>query len=117
MEKRKHYLETIDDEKGEYVKSVTTETDTIRFYLGPFGEWFTPCEEDQEKLKKLLEKADPLSVLKGANRSIKLERHWLTDDNAWKDIERRQPTIDDFKNIYGSDWQKFYSAQQEDEPN
>jgi len=117
MKTREYHLESIDDETSEYVKSVTTETDTIRFYLGPFGKWFTPCEEDQERLMKLLEKADPLNVLKEANRSIKLEREWLTDDQAWKEIERRQPTIDDFKRIYDSDWVKVYSAWQEDDPN
>ena len=116
MKTRETILEDIDDETGEYVKSVTTETDTIRFYLGPFGKWFTPCEEDQKNLKALIDKVNPLEVLKRGTKSIRLERDWIIDDNAWKDIERRQPTIDDFKSIYGSDWEKPYSAWQEDKP-
>ena len=117
MKTRKHCFESIDDETGEYVNAETIETNTIRFYLGPFGKWFTPCKENQDKLEKLLENADPLYTLKHANKRIKLERDWLTDDHGWKDIERRQPTIDDFKRIYGSDWEQVYSAWQEDEPN
>ena len=103
----------LDDETSEYIKYTVQEDQQIRFYLGPFGKWFTPCKEDQEKLNHILETTDILDVL-GSSKSITLEREYISDGTTEKEIERRPPTKEDFKQFFSwNHWEKAWKDYQE----
>lgn len=103
----------LDDETSEYVKYTVQEAQQIRIYLGPFGVWFTPCKEDQERLNHILETVDILDVLESTS-SIKLEREYVPDDKTEKEIERRPPTKEDFRRFFSSHhWEEAWDTYQE----
>lgn len=103
----------LDDGTNEYVKYTVQEEQQIRFYLAPFGKWFTPCKEDQEKLNHILETTDILYVL-GSTKSITIEREYIPEDGTEEEVERRPPTEGDFKKLFDwNHWEKAWKDYQE----
>ena len=113
LKTRVEEYEYLDDETMENIKYRVSEKQQITIYLAPFGKWFTPCEEDQEKLNHILENCDPLEVLY-SNASIKLQREYVRLDETEKEIERRPPTKEDFKREFSwNHWEKAWDEYQE----
>jgi len=113
LKTRVEEYEYLDDETSEYSKYKVSEKQQITIYLGPFGKWFTPCEEDQERLNHILETCDPLEVLY-STASIKLQREYVRLDETEEEIERRPPTKEDFKKYYSwNHWEKAWEEYQE----
>lgn len=103
----------LNDETSEYRKYRVQQKQQITIYLGPFGKWFTPCEEDQERINHILEKADVLDVLYSTS-SIKLQREFVSLDETEEEIERRPPTKEDFKKYYSwNHWEEAWNDYQE----
>ena len=108
--KKKTYA-YIDEETGEYVNSSCIEDGRYRFYLRFIGEHFVPCDECQQKLHKLITESDKLILgNKDYTPPIELSRQWEIDDSSWVELERRKPTLQEFKKAQGltQNWEKAY---------
>lgn len=98
----------LDDETLEYVKYSVTQEQEIQIYLGPFGKWFTPCKEDQERLNYILENADVLDALR-STEPIKLRRQFVSIAKTEKETARRPPTKEDFKKYFSlTHWEEAW---------
>ena len=107
---RDYELKHIDDETGEYVKSTTIEQLKYRFYLRFLKRHFRPSEEDQNRIHTLFLNAEFYLGNKSYEPAVELSRHWEVNDDLWKEVERREGTKEDYKDIYGSDWEKFWNS-------
>lgn len=107
---RDHENDYIDDETGEYVNSKTTDELRYRFYLRFIKRHWDPCDECQEKLHKKVQNAELYLGNKSYEPAIELSRQWMTNDDLWKVTERRTATKEDYKNLYGSDWEKYWNS-------
>ena len=106
---RKITLEDIDEETGEYVKSTAIEDGRYKFYLRFISERFCPCDECQEKLHKLVTKADHLYLgNKSYEPPVELSRLWELDDDSWVETERRPATKADYKTCYPRHWKEIW---------
>ena len=91
--------EGVDDE-GNYVKLKYRKIEEYSFYLRFLGEWFTPCETCQRRIKKLLLESDDLIL---GNRSYKppveFRRRLVTDDDSYETLEERPATPEDRRRL------------------
>ena len=109
---------SIDEETGEYVNSSYIEDGRYRFYLRFIQHNWVPCEKCQAELHQLITKSNKLIL--GNNDyypPIELSRAWDIDDKTWKEIERRKPTLEEFKKHhraeYNTPWEPAYEEYKE----
>jgi len=104
----------VDEDTGEYVNSSYTEDGRYRFYLRFIKKDWIPCEKCQSELHKLITESQTLILgNKDYDPPIELSRAWDIDDKSWKELERRTPTLDEFKSIYGKNWEEDYGTYRE----
>ena len=113
---RERIAEWINEETGEYEKHKCKEDGRYKFYLRFVQEHFTPCDKCQVELNRIIYNAQRLYLgNKSYEPPIELSRNWEIDDNSWVELERREATKDDFKRIYGVNWEKYWKEWQEAE--
>ena len=99
LEEKWFIWEDIDDE-GNYFKTKYREIEEYSFYLRFLGKWFTPCEECQRRIKKLMLESDDMIL---GNRSyeppVEFRRRLVTDDNSYQTLEERPATEEDKKRL------------------
>jgi len=99
-----HIAEYIDEE-GKYNKTKWRTVERIGFYIGPIGEWFFPCKEDQEKIKKMVLESRWIFGNKDYEPQIELQRDFKeTDDDSFQTLEKREPTIEESKRLDDRKW-------------
>ena len=97
--KKDVYTEFIDSETEEYVKSKGVQEQQYAFYLRFLGSWFTPCKHCQEKIDKKMVSTDEFRI--GDGRSpIEFKREWVSNDDEWKEVERRKATKEEKESDY-----------------
>lgn len=111
---REQTAEWINDEDGDYEKNTYNEDGRFKFYLRFIKEHFTPCDECQKILNNTIYNAPALYLgNKSYEPPVELSRQWVTDEASWVEIEKRKPTEDDFKRIYGLGWEKYFEGWKE----
>jgi hypothetical protein len=106
----------IDEDTGEYVNSSYIKDGRYLFYLRFIKEHYCPCESCQEKLHELITKSSKLILgNKDYDPPVELSRDWDIDDNSWKELERRKPTLEEFKKLqnYSDKWKDGYDLYKE----
>jgi len=111
---RERTTEWINEETGEYEKHKCKEDGRYRFYLRFIKEHFKPCDECQRKLNDLIYNAKSLYLgNKSYEPPIELSRSWDIDDDSWEELEKREATKNDFKRIYGLNWERHWEGWKE----
>ncbi len=112
---RERKTKWIEDEPPyDFVRNKVKEDGRYKFYLRFVQTHHIPCDECQIKLHKMITESDHLFLgNQKYDPPIELSRYWEVIEDSWEEIERRPPTKADFKNLYGSGWQKFWDGWKE----
>ncbi len=96
--------ETIDND-GTYRKVKYRKIERLGFYIRAIREWYYPCEECQQELKKLLAEGKWILGNKDYEPAIELNTtEDEIDDDSWKDIEKHMATKEEIKRIGIGEW-------------
>jgi len=99
--------ETIDD-KGNYKKLKYRTVEQIGFYIRPLRQWFFPCKECQERLKKMMATGTWILGNKEYEPDIELNNTKdEIDDDSWITLEERKATPAEIKRIGLEGWENI----------
>lgn len=111
---REKTTEWINEETGDYEKNKCKEDGRYKFYLRFIQKHFTPCNECQKQINDLIYNSSSLYLgNKSYEPPVELSRQWDTDEESWVELEKRKPTKEDFKRIYGHNWERQYEGWKE----
>ena len=99
-----HISESI-DEKGIYQKLKYRTVEYIGFYIRPLREWFFPCRQCQQKLKKMM--ANGTWILGNKDYEPMIELNNTKDDideDSWETLEERKATEEELERIGLEGW-------------
>ncbi len=107
LEETWHLAEEITSE-GIYRKLKYREVEQISFYIRPAREWFIPCKECQQRLKKQL--AEARWILGNDDYKPAIELNSIKDeidDDSWLTIDEHKATQEEIKRIGIDGWERI----------
>jgi hypothetical protein len=94
-----HFGEEIDS-KGIYKKVKYRKVERIGFYIRPLREWFFPCKQCQEKLKKQMAEGNWVLGNKEYEPDIELNNTKMEiDEDSFVTLEERKATNEEIERI------------------